>query len=246
MIRLFVFDLYGTLAYIRTDENDPRAWLTLATFMRYHSADYEPETLRKRYWELIKEQEKSLAERYGHGGGEIDLVKVYERLYGERGVRLDENMIRITAKVLRAASTLEKFRLYDGTKEMLTALKESGARVALFSNAQDCYTRPELETVGILNLFDKAFISSEYGFKKPSVDFFGALIKWAGSLGISPSEIIMTGNSPGDDIIPARRMGLKTCFVRSALTDENDETPGADIVMEQVNMYTLKKLLLAI
>ena len=45
----YVFDLYGTLIDIRTDEEDLRAWEKLALLFRYHGADYEAAELRGAY-----------------------------------------------------------------------------------------------------------------------------------------------------------------------------------------------------
>ena len=36
----YIFDLYGTLADIHTEENDPLVWKKLALFYGYYDADY--------------------------------------------------------------------------------------------------------------------------------------------------------------------------------------------------------------
>ena len=36
----YIFDLYGTLADIHTEENDPLVWKKLALFYGYYDADF--------------------------------------------------------------------------------------------------------------------------------------------------------------------------------------------------------------
>lgn len=122
---------------------------------------------------------------------------------------------------------------------MLKTLKNNGIKIALLSNAQYLYTKPELEQTGIDKLFDKIFISSEYQVKKPSPLFFGKLIEWANSINIEQSEIMMVGNSPYDDINPAINIGLKTCFIHSELTENFDKKPKAGIILDKPDMKKL-------
>ena len=64
----YVFDLYGTLIDIRTDENDLKAWEKMARFYRYYGAGYEPLKLKDAYETAVKEAlDESWAE---HTGGE--------------------------------------------------------------------------------------------------------------------------------------------------------------------------------
>ena len=44
--RNYIFDLYGTLVDIHTDEEDPAAWAALARFYSYYGARYAPDALR--------------------------------------------------------------------------------------------------------------------------------------------------------------------------------------------------------
>ena len=39
----YIFDLYGTLVDIHTEENDPLVWKKLALFYGYYDADYSSE-----------------------------------------------------------------------------------------------------------------------------------------------------------------------------------------------------------
>ena len=76
---------------------------------------------------------------------------------------------------MRVLST-EYVRLYDGTEEMLRSLKAMGKTLILLSNAQRIFTEYEVKALGILELFDKVFISSDYGVKKPDIRFYEIML----------------------------------------------------------------------
>ena len=52
MYRNYIFDFYGTLADIRTDEEDSRAWETLALLYGERGAVYLPGELRREFLRL--------------------------------------------------------------------------------------------------------------------------------------------------------------------------------------------------
>lgn len=59
----YIFDLYGTLVDIRTDEEREELWDKLALFYGYYDAHYTPEELKRRYGELVSGKEAELKER---------------------------------------------------------------------------------------------------------------------------------------------------------------------------------------
>ena len=56
----YVFDLYGTLVDIHTEEDFPKLWEKLALFFGYYGAIYEPKELQKRYAALVSDCERAL------------------------------------------------------------------------------------------------------------------------------------------------------------------------------------------
>ena len=72
----YLFDFYGTLVDIRTDEDDPTLWLYLSRIYAAYGADYQPEDLKKKYRQLVVEQENKIAQEKGLAYPEIDLVAV--------------------------------------------------------------------------------------------------------------------------------------------------------------------------
>lgn len=49
----YIFDLYGTLADIHTEENDPSGMEKAGAFYGYYDADYSSEELKERYAAII-------------------------------------------------------------------------------------------------------------------------------------------------------------------------------------------------
>ena len=58
----YIFDLYGTLVDIHTDEGKEELWEKLALFYGYYNARYEAKELEKRFRELISNKEQSRKE----------------------------------------------------------------------------------------------------------------------------------------------------------------------------------------
>ena len=87
----YVFDLYGTLVDIHTDEEPKEIWDKLALFYGYYGACYSAEELKKRYETLVKGKEADLKvslendPHYAHESSpEIEITDVFQSLFMER------------------------------------------------------------------------------------------------------------------------------------------------------------------
>ena len=78
-IEAVIFDLYGTLVDIWTDESDPQVYQTLCHFLRYYDISLAPQELASRYQECAAAQ---LLERPGPFS-EIDVFLVFEEILSE-------------------------------------------------------------------------------------------------------------------------------------------------------------------
>ena len=108
-----IFDLYGTLVDIRTDERSPRLWVRMAQIYRRGGAVYQPGELRDSYFRLIRELEGAdLLRRDAHEAHpEIQIEQVFRRLYADKGAEASEGLAARTALAFRRHST-EYLRLY--------------------------------------------------------------------------------------------------------------------------------------
>lgn len=235
----YIFDLYGTLADIRTNESKASLWKYMARYMSLQEAPYSPAELRKRYRHLIDvlrleqyEKNKPQHPELTLEEIEVDLSEVFRRLYIEKNVIPSAQMLADWAVMYRTIS-LDYVCLYDGAKELLEELRRQGKRVFLLSNAQRLFTEPELRSLGIYSLFDDVLISSDVGFMKPSPLFYGALLK---KHGLDPHRTVMVGNDWQADAWGAYNNGLSSMYIHTAQSPEfKDELPPGCVRLDSIS-----------
>ena len=99
--------------------------------------------------------------------------------------------------------------------DALSSLKKKGYRLWLLSNAQRIFTEYELRHLGLGEQFDGIYISSDYGYRKPDVRFFRALIE---EQKLDANRCLMIGNDRNTDIAGAKAAGLATLYMHTNLT----------------------------
>ena len=212
----YFFDLYGTLVDIRTDEQKLSLWRDLAEFYSLSGASYTPGEIRERYLALCAQETEALAEAcpmLGANHVEIELRNVFRRLFEEKGIAVTATQVEDTARLFRALSFCSAPRLMEGAEKTLKGLRQRGAHLYLLSNAQSCFTVPELRRLNLLDgVFDGIFLSSDFGVKKPAPAFFHAALEKAG---LPASEVLMVGNDPFADIRGADSIDMKSRYIHS-------------------------------
>ena len=211
----YVFDLYGTLIDIRTDEAAPAFWRTLARCLNFRNVPCTADSLRDRYCALCAETEReagaALAKRGLEGPAEMDILAVWRKYFAEQGKAFTEKELWDFGGLFRALS-VKKLRLYPGALPLLIALRRAKKKVCLLTNAQAAFTRPELEYLGLSGCFDRIFISSEAGVRKPSPAFYALLRRE----GLDFSRTLMIGNDDLCDCRAAAQAGLDSLYIRTA------------------------------
>ena len=140
----YIFDLYGTLVDIHTDEDQPAAWAALARFYSYYGARYAPDELRAAYLAEVGRQtagREGLRRDSHEAHPEIELAGVFQALFQAKGAPADKTLAVHAGQFFRAMTT-GYLRLYDGVPEMLAMLRTKGGRLYLLSNAQGHLHRP--------------------------------------------------------------------------------------------------------
>jgi len=219
MYENYVFDLYGTLLDIRTNENNAYLWKKLSEIYRAYGADYTAGELKRTFRLLEQEIVRILPEN-----GEPDLNQVFDRLFHCKGVECDSRLITHVAITFRSLSR-KKLCVYEGVYEALQRLKDKGKGIYLLSNAQRDFTRPELTMTGLADYFDGILISSEVGYKKPAPEFFDQLFR---TFGLKPEECLMIGNDEYSDIEGAIRAGMDSLYIHTAISPELEGESKAD------------------
>lgn len=218
MYQNYIFDLYGTLVDIKTNETRKSFWEKTALFYSLNGAAYSWKELKKRYSVLIQEEEaalikkqKKLVSEESAKCIEIELDHIFAALYREKGVSVKKQLLSDTCLMFRTLS-MERLALFEGAKETLEGLRAKGKGVYLLTNAQYSFTEPELRVLGIKDCFDGILYSSVEGIKKPSEDFFGLLIK---RYGLKKEESVMVGNDRFSDVQGALGYGMECRYLHT-------------------------------
>lgn len=196
----YIFDLYGTLIDIWTDETKPELWQGVAAFLG-EPAD-RADDVKAEYMSLC-----AAAKRNEYH--EINLLDVFREMVVSRD--LDISSAQALATEFRALSMV-RIKAFRGVKAMLSQLREEGS-VYLVSNAQSCFTIDELRATGLYDLFDGILISSDVGVKKPSPEIFE--IAFA-KFDIRAEDSIYIGNDIRDDVLGATRAKMRTMYIKTA------------------------------
>ena len=212
-----MFDLYGTLIDIRTNEDIPMLWYNFAALYKRNGADYLPMELREMYLKYEKAERKRVLEEHPELTHiDIDIARVFAQLYKDKGVAPSREVLEYTAKQFRKISTYF-LRLYPGVKELLIYLKATGRRVILMSNAQSLFTMQELDGLGLTEHLDKIYISSDVGISKPDPEFFNHAVN---ELGLDKSETIMVGNDYISDMGGAAAAGIDGLYIDQEISSK--------------------------
>ena len=204
-----IFDLYGTLIDIQTDEERPELWKFMAEYLSVNfGKKYAAGNLRKEYLRLCRAEEKRLAAENGSKYPEIKIEWVWNKLIGKP---CSENEMRKLCNTFRKQSR-NRFVTYRGVPETLEAIKAANGRVFLLSNAQRLFTEKELEEANLTQYFDDIFISSDMGIKKPDGNFLRQLID---KHGLRKEECVMIGNDIICDVGVASAVGIDAIYLNT-------------------------------
>ena len=214
MIRNYLFDLYGTLVDIRTDESMPSLWRRMALLLSLQGAAYEAEELRGAYLALAACALEMQVQRLPDASkpyAEPEIRWVFRALYAQKGFTVSAEKADDAALIFRTLS-LRHIRLYPGAREVLMTLRTRGMGVYLLSNAQSAFTMPELGKLGLTPLFDGIVLSSDAGVKKPDRAIFEHILS---KYGLRPEECVMVGNDGEADAGGAAGAGIQSRYIHT-------------------------------
>lgn len=219
-----IFDLYGTLVDIHTEEN-ALVWEKTALYFGFYGAHYTPEELQKAFHTAMRRREAKAGQSY-ECFPDIPFEQVMAELFREKGMTENAETLGINAAQLFRISSIEYIRLYPHVPEALKFLREKGFRLWLLSNAQAIFTAYELRHVGLGEQLDGIYLSSDYGCRKPDGRFFRALIE---EQRLDIDRCLMIGNDRQTDIAGAKAAGLATLYMHTNLTPPDQTEADEDL-----------------
>ena len=173
----------------------------------------------------------------------IDPAEFMNRVYEE--AKISPTPIRTAAKVYGVGlpewdSSLEK--LYEGAFDIVSYLYGK-YKLGIIAN-QSLGTQERIDNWGIGKFFDVVMASAEAGCAKPDLKIFSMALDKAGC---KPADAIMVGDRLDNDIIPAKKLGMKTIWVRQGYAiyqSIDDESKRPDHIVDSIN--ELKGLFLSL
>ena len=241
MFKNYIFDLYGTLVDIWTCEDSEALWEKMVILYGYKECNYSVFELRRTYKELCAKEKIAVKAKFPKREYvDIDMSKIFRKLYELKGYTPSEEEVELTANFFRCTST-EHLRLYDGVIDLLDSLKAKGKKIYLLSNAQRSFTVPELKYLGLYDYFDDIVISSELNASKPDMDFFEALFK---RNNLKKTESLMIGNDFRSDIGGAYKFGIRSLYIHQEISPPITGELLSDWTIMDGDVYKIKKYVL--
>lgn len=216
-----VFDLYGTLVDIRTEE-DAQVWNNTAIYYGFYGAHYTGEELKNAFQSAMQSRHAEAGQSY-ECFPDLPCEITFAQLFREKDVTEEAQQLGFQAAQLFRVLSIRYLRVYEGVVEALENLRHRGYRLWLLSNAQRVFTAYELRYLGLDRLFDGIYISSDYGCRKPDRRFFHALIE---ERHLDVSKCLMIGNDRLTDIAGAKAVGMDTLYLHANITPPDQ--PSAD------------------
>lgn len=201
MRRAVLFDLYGTLVDIKTNEEDAALWQRLADWLAANLSRYvSSDQLHRDYFQLVEHEARI------HGEG-FALSKALHKLLGKE---VSEEQVRLFANEFRQLST-QSLKLREYTIPLLTRLRTEQFRLALVSNTEALFSNYDIDRVGLREFFDAIVLSSEIGVAKPDPEILEEALR---SISVTPREAVFVGDTVETDAVAARGLDMPCVLIR--------------------------------
>lgn len=223
MISAIFFDYGGTLAYrskpieIIKEER----FKNLYGYLINQGFDIKIEIFKEIFngvWDSIykKCEEESI---------EIPLEEIISKILEKINAN---NIDKKEAPYIFLKPDLECIKLFPEVKETLIFLKNKKYKIGLISNTiSDLFIEEILGKFKIKKFFDSIVTSAQTRIRKPRPEIFKKALK---ELNVIESQAIMIGDSLKSDILGAKRLGIKTIYIkRSDIENNVNVTPDAII-----------------
>ncbi len=218
-VEAVIFDWGGTLSEF-VDAELVDAWRLAARHLAPEREDELTERLvavEAAFWATTSSHQRSstLADLLGAAARELGL-DVAEALLEEAAVRhLD--------------AWTDHIRHDPDAAPTLAALRERGLGIGLLSNTHwpRAFHERFLERDGLAELIDARLYTSEMPHQKPHSSAFAAALD---ALGVEePTAAVFVGDRPWDDVVGAKRAGLRAVLRPNPLVEPYDVEPDAVI-----------------
>lgn len=233
-----VFDVYGTLIDIETDEGDIKSYEEISQFLSKYDFTIGAKDLRDAYFNIQNDWVGEKKQTYGIKYPEVRVVDVWEEIlinYADCPKRCPTETLKglsETLPLLFRSLTLRRMNILPYVIPTLEELNQRGYKLSIISNAQALITIPELNEFKLMKYFYPLILSSTYGVKKPEKQLF---MEYLRVLKLKPEQIVFVGNDMRDDIYGASQLGIKTIFVDTPIGVDVFEDVQPDVNVKRMD-----------
>ena len=228
MYKNYIFDLYGTLIDIHTDEYSKNFYKKYAKWLRRQGYSFEWKLFHRLYTSTERQYRENALNESGYVKPEICIDDVFKAVFETKGYRVSEEEIVRLCENFRSISLIY-MSLFPDTTACLEGLKKAGKKIFLLSNAQRSFTWMELEQSGLVPYFDGILISSDEGCMKPDPAFYDICCE---RYGLDKSQSIMIGNELNSDMAGAKAAGIDGFYINRLPVFHKEEMPAYQYVSE--------------
>ncbi|MFN8556308.1 MAG: HAD family hydrolase [Dehalococcoidia bacterium] len=229
-VSALLFEPYGVLLDIETDERDWYAYLHLSRFLEYRGVRLSADELRWLWFEGAAAQTQRPEESYP----DIAARRIWQQVLEGRMAHcawpgdLDPVTLVADVTVLHRALTRRTLRLMDGARAMLEALSPH-VRLGIVTDSQPEYILPELRTTGIGGYFRVVVVSGAHGYRKPDPRLFRRALA---DLAAPAEEALFVGVDTGRDITGAAAVGMRTALALTPYGSKDIALGEPDFVVD--------------
>lgn len=225
MYQNYIFDLYGTLIDIHTDEYSKNFFKKYVKWLRKQGYHFDWKIFHEWYVKIEKWHRNQPST---HTKPEIQIEDVFHDVFAGKGYVLSDEEVLYLCENFRKVSLIY-LSLFPDTIACLEGLKKAGKKIYLLSNAQRSFTWQELEQTGLVPYFDGILISSDEGCMKPDSDFYDILCE---RYGLKKEESVMIGNELKSDMAGAKAAGIDGFYINRYPIFKKEDAPTYKYVSE--------------
>jgi len=130
--------------------------------------------------------------------------------------------LKLVDRLVRKATELERVTLYEDVAPTVHALKSKGIKTAVLTTVPSWLFTQVLEDNNVK--IDFICTAKEAKAVKPNPQIYRTVLE---KLGVKPREALMVGDTPEIDIIPPKKLGMKTallCRTKKKTVKQADHT----------------------
>lgn len=209
MYQNYIFDLYGTLVDIHTDEYSKNFFKKYAKWLRKQGFHFEWKRFYRLYTSIEGEYRAKAAQTGRYSRPEIQIEGVFRDVFARNGYAISDRQTVYLCEGFRRISLIY-LRLFPDTLACLEGLKNAGKKIYLLSNAQRSFTWQELEMTGLIPCFDGILISSDENCMKPDPEFYNICCE---RYHLDKAQSVMIGNELKSDMAGAKAAGIDGFYI---------------------------------